>query len=102
MEDIEDATSEKVLLWIQRMEAQRAMEMVLNNIKETKEFDFVRHNIPKYDSEAKNPTKRVKMQYCRTRHLLRQYPAYDKKCRECGRPNQFKAVSMSVCWQQMD
>ena len=44
--------SERVLIWAQRVEAQRQQKVVLGNIKEAKEFDSVRCNIPKHDNET--------------------------------------------------
>ena len=38
LEDIDDATSERVLLWTQTMEAQRVQEEALDSIKEAKDF----------------------------------------------------------------
>ena len=52
LEDIEDTTKERVLLWTQRVEAQRVQEVVLSNIKEVTEFDCVRHSTPKQENEA--------------------------------------------------
>ena len=52
LEDIEDATSERVLIWVQRVEVQRAQMVVLNNIKEAKKFKYVRHSREKHDNEA--------------------------------------------------
>ena len=42
LEDINDATSERVLLWAQRVEAQSVQRGTLNSIKDIKEFGFVR------------------------------------------------------------
>ena len=39
---IDDATNERVLLWAQRVEAQRAEEEALNSIKQAKEIESVR------------------------------------------------------------
>ena len=37
LQDIEDAMNEHVLLWIQRVEAQRVKKLALNKIKEAKD-----------------------------------------------------------------
>ena len=52
LEDMEDAMSERVLIWPQRVEAHRAQKIVLDNVEETKEFDAVRHSVQRNDSEA--------------------------------------------------
>ena len=49
LEDIDDATSEPVLLCAQRVHAQRAQKEALNNIKEAKEFDSVKYSTQKHD-----------------------------------------------------
>ena len=58
LKDIEDATSERVLLWAQRMKVQRAQEIVLDNIKEAKEFVLVRHSTPKHDNDHSEETEK--------------------------------------------
>ena len=49
LEDIEDATSEHVLLWACRVEVQRIQKSALDDIKEAKDFENVRQNIQKQD-----------------------------------------------------
>ena len=79
LENIEYATSERVLLWAQREEVQRVQKVALNNIKEAKEFDSVRPNTPKHDNETHNKLKEVdNCKYCWTGYLPRQCPAYSK------------------------
>ena len=41
-ENTEDATSEQVLLFAQKVEAQRAQKEALDNIKEAKDFGLIR------------------------------------------------------------
>ena len=40
-ENIEKATSEHVIIWVHRVEEQRAQRSVLNNINEHKDFDVI-------------------------------------------------------------
>ena len=42
LKNIHDTTSEWVLLWAKRVEAQTAQKEVLSNIKEAKDFDSIR------------------------------------------------------------
>ena len=42
LEAINDSTSQQVLLWAQRVEAQRIHKETLENIKEAKDFDLMR------------------------------------------------------------
>ena len=87
LEDIEDATSERMLIWALREEVQRALKVALGNIKEAKEFDAVRH------SEAPIHKKVENCKYYETGNVPRQCPAYGKKSEECGKPTHFNAVS---------
>ena len=63
LEDIEDATNKQVLLWVCKVEAQRAQYSAIS-IKEAKEFDAVRHNIQKCDNEAPRMQKVESCNYC--------------------------------------
>ena len=47
LENIDDTTSEGVLLWTQEVEAQRVHKEVLNKIKVAKDFDSLRENMQK-------------------------------------------------------
>ena len=42
LEDMEDTTSEHVLLWTCRIETQRVQKSALNEINEVKDFDIVK------------------------------------------------------------
>ena len=44
-EDTDDATSKRVLLWPQSMEAHKVQKDALYNIQEAKDIDTVRHSI---------------------------------------------------------
>ena len=46
-EDIEDATSEHVSLWLFRVEAQRVQKSDLHEIKEAKDFDIIKRHAKK-------------------------------------------------------
>ena len=103
LEVIEFATMERVLLWAQRVEAQMAQKVVLNNIKEAKEFDFVRHSTPQHGSEDPKKQKRVDNCKCSgTGNLFRHCLAYGKQCRECGKPNHFKTGYILMLKWQID
>ena len=47
LENIDDATSEWVLLWAQRVEVKREQKEALDNIKEAKDLNSIRQNIQK-------------------------------------------------------
>ena len=49
--DINDVTSDRVLLWAQRLEAQRVQKEVLDSIKEGKVFESIRCITQRQDNE---------------------------------------------------
>ena len=88
LENIEEATSEHALRWACRVEEQRS---ILNNIRETKDFDAIRQNTQWVHGAPHSD----KCKYCGTGHSPCQFPAYRKKCGECGKDNHFKVVCRS-------
>ena len=95
----EQTTSEDVLVWAKRVEAQRVQASVLNDITETKTFDKV-----KKEPEPKNTWgrkanitthQRWLCRYCRGGHAPRQCPAYGKMCTACSKMGHFRKVSRS-------
>ena len=75
--------------------------MALDNIKEAKEFDFVRHNTSRHDEWPIKHKKLENCKYCGTGHMSGQCPVHGNKCGECGKPNHFKVVCRSVHRQQV-
>ena len=82
LEEIEEATNDCVLTWAQSGEW--AQKVVLNSIKEAKEFDVIWQNTQIHECETKCSDK---CKYCRTGYAPLQFPSYWKKCRECGKAN---------------
>ena len=92
-------TSEYVLAWAKRVEAQRTQASVWNDITETWPFDKV-----KKETEPKNTQRReahVAIQqrwlcrYCGGSHAPRQCPAYGKRCAACSKTGHFRKVCRS-------
>ena len=52
LEDINDATNERVMIMVQRVEAQRVQKEALDSMKEAKEFDSIRFNMQRQDNES--------------------------------------------------
>ena len=103
LEDIENVTSKGVLLWTQRVEVQKVQTKVLNNIKEAKDFDLVRHSTPKHDNETQKNQKRVdNCKHCETGLLSRWSPACSKIYGECIWLNHLKAVCRLIQLHQVD
>ena len=44
LKDINEATSNQKLIWVQGAEVQRALKEVLDSIREAKEFDYIRQD----------------------------------------------------------
>ena len=85
LEDFANAMSERVLLWSEKMEAQRVQKEALNNTKEAKEFDSVRHSTQKHDNEAHKNRKEWKIANTVGQGTCQDSALYmGKRCRECG------------------
>ena len=91
MEEHTEVTSEKVLCWAKRVEAQRAQSARMNSPTETKEFNKViikkatkKYNPRRPTSQIQIPTKQT-CRYFGSSHHPRQCPAYRKKCADCGK-----------------
>ena len=91
-------TSEQVLGWAKRVEAQRANYAIMDSLTETKVFDKIkngkRSNGRNMQTCAKAPTKKSCC-YCSSSHPPRQCLAYGKKCADCGKVNHFREVCRS-------
>ena len=92
-------TSEDVLVWAKRVEAQGAQASVLNDITETRAFNKV-----KKETEPKNTWgrevqvaihQRWPCRYCGGSHAPRQFPAYGKMCAACSKMGHFRKVCRS-------
>ena len=94
-------TSEQVLIWAKRIEAQRPQSVIINSLSKTKEFDKIKtikggqkHNLIKLQTCAKMPAKQS-CSCCGSSHPSRQFLAYGKKLVECGKINHFREVCRS-------
>ena len=76
IESIEEATSECVLGWACRVEAQSAQRSTLNNTQEDRDFDTILHNTQKWMHGTQHGDS---YEYCRTGNMLQLHPAYRKK-----------------------
>ena len=92
----QQTTSEDVLVWAKRIEAQAA---ILNNITESQKFEKVKmaqRPKTKQDVETKNPVyHKWPCKYCGGSHVPRQCPAYGKMCTGCRKMGHFKKVCRS-------
>ena len=89
-------TSESVLAWAKRVEAQRAQAAVLNTIMEMRQFNKEKVvKKPREDSTRCLLDLTAQWHLCRCCgriHMLRQCPAYGKTCVGCGKTGHFKKV----------
>ena len=100
LKDINEASSGQILMWTQRVEAQRAQKEVLDHVREDGEFHSIRWDKHKCDNAGQNKNRVIKKcKYCGTGHPLRQCPAYGKMCGGCSNANHFKVACRSAQWQ---
>ena len=88
-----------MLVWARRVETQRAQEVVLNTLTESRQFDKVKMSKKTKDDIPKaSQSWTVQQQlcrYCRGIYQLRQCQAYGKMCVECEKVGHFRKVSHS-------
>ena len=84
LENTEEVTSECILTWACRVEAQRAQRNVLSSIKEAREFDAIWHNSQKIWDQAQG-----QMQVLWDKPCTEAVPWYREKW---GKANHFKMV----------
>ena len=86
-----EITSEKVMCWAKRVEAQRAQSAIMSSLSEIKS----------YKDSPRKPSIHIKMparqtcRYCGFIHPPRQCLAYGKKCTDCGKIGHFRGVCRS-------
>ena len=81
LKNIDEATSNQILIWAWSVEAQRAQKEFLHHIREDKAFDSIRHIKQNCDNVRHSKNKVIEnFKYCGTRHLQRQCQAYGKMC----------------------
>ena len=95
----EQTTSENVLAWTKRVEAQQAQAAILNDITESHKFDKIKMAQKlksSRDRETTHPMSyRWLCRYCGRNHEPRQCPAYGKMCAGCGKMGHFRKVCRS-------
>ena len=97
LENIDEPTSEWVLLWAQMLESWRAQKEAPDNIKEVKDSDSIRWNIQRCDSVRHMKQKHLEScNNCGIGYPQRQYHAYGKTCGRCSKTHLFRAVHKSI------
>ena len=85
----EQTTSEGVLVWVKRVEAQRAQVAILNDITESHLFDKIKIAPKAKGSQAKQmqntTSSRQPCRNCGRIHAPQQCPACGKTCARCGK-----------------
>ena len=83
----EQITSESMLAWTKRVEAQRAQAAVLSTITESRQFDKVKIVKKTKEDNTRCPpgptAQQCPCRYCGRLHVPRQCPAYGKTCTGC-------------------
>ena len=93
-------TSGNVLVWVNRVEAQRAQAAVMGPFTECKELDKIKVTRQELKSSPRTPTQYntpswPACRYWGSTHSPRQYPAYGKMCTECSKSGHFCRVCRS-------
>ena len=95
----EQLTSEGVLVWAQRIEEQRAQDVVVNNITEPCQFDQVKVAKKLKENNIKlTPGMTGQLcpcRYCGRIHTPQQCSAYGKMCAGCSKTGHFKKMCQS-------
>ena len=95
----EQITSEGVLAWVKRVEAQRAQATVLSTITALRQFNKVKIIKKAKEDNTRCPLCPTAQQhpcrYCGRLHVLRQCLAYGKMCAGCSKTRHFKKVCQS-------
>ena len=94
----EQTTSEGVLVWVKRVEAQRTQDAILNDITETCQFNKVKITQQPKDRQDRLMHKTVNRKpcrYCSGIHAPQQCPAFGKTCSRCGKTGHYKNVCRS-------
>ena len=89
----EQTTSEDVLVWAKRVEAQRVQAAILNDITETCQFDKVKITQQTKDGQDRIMHKTVNRKpcrYCSGIHVPQQCPAFVKMCGGCRKTGHYK------------
>ena len=85
-------TSEDVLIWVKRVEAQRMQAAILRDITDSQKFNRV--NMAKKQASHKASPNRL-CRYCGSSHAPRQCLAYGKTSTGCRKMGHFKKVCQS-------
>ena len=95
----EQITSEGVLAWANRVEAQRAQVTVLSTITESRQFDKVKIIKKAKEDNTRCPpgptAQHHPCRYCARLHAPKQCPAYRKTYAGCSKTMHFKNVCQS-------
>ena len=95
----DQTTSEDMLIWAKRVEAQRMQAAILSDITDSQRFYQVKvakHQAGKRATHRASPHQPCR--YCRSMHAPRQCLAYGKTCASCSKLGHFK----KVCWSRED
>ena len=80
----DQTTSEDMLIWAKRVEAQRMQAAILSDITDSQRFNWVKVAKQQAGQRAKyRASPHQPCRYCRSVHALRQCPAYGKTCIGC-------------------
>ena len=95
----EQTTSEGVLVWVKRVEVQRAQAAILSDITESCKFDKIKMAQRSKGSQDKQmpctTSNRQPCRYCSGIHMSWQCPVYGETCIRCRKTGHFRKVCRS-------
>ena len=83
------------------VEAQRAQSAIMNSLTDTRGVDKLKIMTETQKYSQRRPSTHIKMpakqmcSHCGSSHPLRQCPAYEKKCTDCGKIGHFRGECRS-------
>ena len=111
-QECSDVTNEQMLVWAQRVKAQKARSVIITSLSKTKHFDKIktvkaaeRQYKNKTQTCAKTPTNQS-CRYCGSSFLSRRCPVYGKKCVESRhishlqRYTEMEEIEPSMTWNR--
>ena len=94
-----EVTSEQVLAWTRRMEAQRTQKTLIEATKENKDFNAMKEKEQKNNALDKTNVDRremgIKYKYCESTLEPKRFPAYGRNFSRCGKLNYLNWVCRS-------
>ena len=100
LKDNSEVSSDEVLMWAKKVEAQRAQMKVLDNLIDKRSLSLLEQTSRSMLILGRIRNLIETCKYCGTGHLQRQCPTNGMTCSGCNKANHFKAVYKTIQRQQ--